>query len=238
MNRRSIEKLQFKNIQLKNGSMTLLNRCNFDFPLDTNCRLVFKNDMEKFFFFNGFSQLAGFSGGEYLFNGENVLDFSFEEFLSYRLNIGFGFATRGILHNKTLRENLLLPVYYHKTISPYEARKRVDYLLDFFEMGEERNRRPAEVSTSHMKSTLILRAFVHNPEWIVLDAPDILLSNQLYANLLQLVDEQRKEHGLRHFYFATQDEDLAQCMSASSILVGSGTLSFIKHEGKKLRGVS
>ena len=72
--------------------------------------------------------------GSYLINGVPVENMSFEEFLPFRLRMGYGFDTGGLLSNRTLFENLVLPLNYHKICSPQEAERRVLALMERFQL--------------------------------------------------------------------------------------------------------
>ncbi|MCJ8277563.1 MAG: hypothetical protein HRT44_07440 [Bdellovibrionales bacterium] len=233
----SIESLKFENLNINFEGDNILENCTFEFPLNKRCRVVFNNDKEKFIFFHAMTQVEGIESGQYLMNGEDLCEFTFEEFLPYRLNIGYGFSTRGLIHNRTLQQNLELPLIFHKLKTPDEAREWVYHLAQYFEISpEDLNKRPADVSPSVQKSALILRAFVHCPELVILDAPEVLLSGKLHANLLQLIDDQMKNHGLKHLLFATSNEDLSDCLADKNIILRKRKLELVT--AKKLKRVA
>lgn len=219
-----IESLSFKNVGLAYEGSPVLQKCNFDFPMGQNCRLIFANDKERFFFFHGVSQLIGFYKGEYLINGQDVLQFSFEEFRCFRVQIGYGFAIRGLINNLTLRQNLELPLNYHQFLPAGEVTEWINHCAEYFEMGADLDRRPSEVPASLQKATLILRAFIHRPRLIFLDNPEVFLSNRHHANLLQLVDDHRAQWGLKHLFFSTADENLSDCLSEKNIILKKRSL--------------
>jgi phospholipid/cholesterol/gamma-HCH transport system ATP-binding protein len=156
-----IKSIKFEKVTIGLEGKEVLQACDFDFPMHQNCRIVFKNDKDKFCFFHAVTQVQGFENGRYLINGEDVTQFSFEEFLPYRLKIGFGFSTRGLIHNQTLRQNLELPLRFHKFLRGKALHLWLAECVEYFELREDLDRRPAEVSPSSQKATLILRAFLH-----------------------------------------------------------------------------
>ena len=138
-----IQSLKFEKVTLGFEESPILLNCDFEFPMNQNCRIVFSNDKEKFFFFHGLTQVAGFQKGRYLINGEDITQFSFEEFLPYRKKIGFGFSTRGLIHNQTLRQNLELPLRFHKFVEGKELDQWFGECVEYFELGKDLDRRPA-----------------------------------------------------------------------------------------------
>jgi len=224
----TIRSLKFKKVTLGFEDAEVLQSCDFDFPMDQNCRIVFKNDREKFFFFHGISQVAGFTKGQYLINDDDVTQFSFEEFMKYRLNIGFGFSTRGLIHNRTLRQNLELPLKFHRLVPDSMFEEWMSTCAAYFDLDKDLDRRPAEVSTHSQKATLVLRAFIHKPELVFLDTPELMLSTKLQANLLQLIDDHRKYYNLKHLFFSTYDEDLSDCLADQYIILDKKRLQIVE----------
>jgi len=214
-----IKQMKFEKVCLGFEGNEVLQACDFDFPMNQNCRIVFSNDREKYYFFHGMTQIDGFKKGKFLINGEDVTNFSFEEFLKFRLKMGFGFSTRGLLHNMTLRQNLELPLKFHKFVKDTVFDEWMKDCTEYFDLEKDLDKRPSEVSPSAQKATLILRAFIHKPEMIFLDTPELMLSTKLQANLLQLIDDHRKYHNLKHLFFATYDEDLSDCLVDQNIIL-------------------
>lgn len=222
------QSLTFKEVHLGFENQEVLRCCDFDFPLGQNLRIVFENDKQKFFFFHALTQVEGFVSGQYLMNDQDVTQMSFEEFLPYRLKMGFGFSTRGLIHNRTLRQNLELPLRYHNLFSESELVTWLKSSAEYFELEKDLDKRPAEVSPNSQKATLVLRAFIHRPELVILDTPEMMLSTKLQANLLQLIDDHRKNFNLRHLIFSTYDESLSDCLTDKNILMRKKSLELIE----------
>lgn len=126
--------------------------------------------------------------GSYLINGVPVENMSFEEFLPFRLRMGYGFDRGGLLSNRTLFENLVLPLNYHKICSPQDAERRVLALMERFQLINFKDLRIAYVSESLRKMTVLIRSIIMDPEILFLDDPNIRISKeaqQMYAELLR-----------------------------------------------------
>ena len=128
------------------------------------------------------------TSGRYLINGIAVENMSFEEFLPFRLRMGYSFDWSGLLSNRTLFENLVLPLNYHKICSPEEAERRVLALMERFQLINFKDLRIAYVSASLRKMTVLIRSIIMDPEILFLDDPNIRISKeaqQMYAELLR-----------------------------------------------------
>ncbi len=157
--------------------------------------------------------------GSYLINGENVSNMSFEEFLSYRMNIGYGFDMGGLLNNKTVAENLILPLLYHKLVSPEEAAERVEQMVDLFGMQQVKDQRPYAIPGSLRKLSCVLRAFVHHPQVVFLDDPLTGLKQDNLNDLFHYVEESFTQRGLKQVFFTSERAEFAQRFDAEELLI-------------------
>jgi len=157
--------------------------------------------------------------GRYLINGENVSEMSFEEFLSYRMNIGYGFDMGGLLNNKTVTENLILPLLYHKMVSAEEATDRVNQVVDLFGMHQVKDQRPYAIPGSQRKLTCVVRAFVHHPQVVFLDDPLTGLKQDNLNDLFHYVEESFSQRGLKQVFFTSERAEFAQKFDAEELLI-------------------
>jgi phospholipid/cholesterol/gamma-HCH transport system ATP-binding protein len=144
--------------------------------------------------------------GRYLINGENVLEMSFTEFLPYRILIGYAFDTGGLLTNRTLYENLMLPLMFHQRCSERDANERVRFWMERFHLTKVRDQRPFSVTGSQRKSTVILRAFIHHPQLVLLDDAMSGLKEDGQDAFVELVEEAVRRNGLQHILFCSERE--------------------------------
>ncbi len=159
--------------------------------------------------------------GKLLINGENVTDLSFEEFLAYRLSMGFGFDMGGLLNNKSLYENLILPLQYHKVCSDEEAADRITQAIDMFGMTLSKDQRPFAVPGSLRKLTCIVRAFQHWPQIVFLDEPLTGLKEDNINDLMYYMEESFATRGLRQVFFTSESAVLANRFKAEELLIST-----------------
>lgn len=159
--------------------------------------------------------------GSYLINGENVSQMSFEEFLPYRLHIGYGFDMGGLLNNRTMFENLSLPLRYHGHFSQDEVISKVSRTMDFFQIARMRNQKPFGVSGSQRKLACVVRAFIHEPQVVFLDDPMNGLKDGDVTRLLQHIQDGFASRGLKQVYFTAEKNYLAEQLKAEELLLGS-----------------
>lgn len=129
-----IDSLKFEGLTYQHeGHDATFSQTDFEFPTG---QIVWLDSSEG----GGKSTLLQLLGGlvipqrgRYLINDQNVTEMSFEEFLPYRLAIGFSFDYGGLINNRTLFDNLMLPLMYHKLLSAEESKERVMGFIERFD---------------------------------------------------------------------------------------------------------
>ena len=208
--RRSFEKIEFQGLSLGHSfENPILDGVDFQWPVEKDILIFGSANTGKSSVFRLLSGLMMPNRGSYLINDQKVEEMSFEEFLPYRLNIGFSFDLGGLLSNKSLLENLALPLVYHNFCSFNDAQKNVLELFAKFDLESVANLRPSQVSGSQRKLACVLRALVHKPEWLLLDDPLTGLGPEWSAQLLQVIGDLKGSGQIKQVWLAG-DEHLAK----------------------------
>jgi phospholipid/cholesterol/gamma-HCH transport system ATP-binding protein len=113
--------------------------------------------------------MAPVQGGCKLF-GTETRTFS-ETKLGERLRVGFVFAGGQLFNQLTIRENVALPLQYHRDLPPGEAAQAVQTLLELLELTPLAEVTPANVSANWLQRAALARALVLKPEVLLLDNP-------------------------------------------------------------------
>ncbi|MEK6772343.1 MAG: ATP-binding cassette domain-containing protein [Bdellovibrionota bacterium] len=202
-----IENLKFESVTFshENHDATLF-QADFDFPMN---EVVWVKSYEGEGKSTVLQMLAGLitpQNGKYLINDVNVTEMSFEEFLPYRLSIGFSFDYGGLINNRSVFENIILPLEYHKVLPYKEAKLRVESIIQRFEIEKFKNERPAHVPGRVRKLTCLIRALIMYPQVLLLDDASVGVGQDNSQKLAELITELRKEGHLRHVFLTSYDE--------------------------------
>jgi ABC-type transporter Mla maintaining outer membrane lipid asymmetry ATPase subunit MlaF len=145
------------------------------------------------------------SEGRYLVNGEDITQLSFEELGPLRRKIGYGFAEGGLISNRTLRQNLMLPFFYHRTLSAAQAEARVNQYCRHFRLEASSHLRPAQASSGVRKACAVARSLILKPELLLLDQPTAGLDEIDQRTLLDLIRHHRESEGLSQVFIVSDD---------------------------------
>jgi phospholipid/cholesterol/gamma-HCH transport system ATP-binding protein len=102
--------------------------------------------------------------------GRDPLTFGEAE-LAERLRVGLVFEGGQLFHHLTIRENVALPLQYHRNLSAGEAAPEVQTLLDLMELTPLADITPANVSGNWLQRAALARALALKPELLLLDNP-------------------------------------------------------------------
>jgi ABC-type transporter Mla maintaining outer membrane lipid asymmetry ATPase subunit MlaF len=164
--------------------------------------------------------------GSVLVNGLDTSQMSFEEFLPLRTKIGYTFDYGGLFSNRSLLENMTLPLLYHKTFSFKESRERAAQLAAHFGFSNKLNEKPASVTGGLRKLVTVLRTLLMNPEMLVMDDPFMGVDPQNVAKLIQLLNDRRESGEIRHLFLTSRDLSWPQQLGCKAIHLSDGQFDF------------
>ena len=111
------------------------------------------------------------SSGKYLLDGKLVSDINERNRTDLRKNnFAFVFQSFNLIDDLTARENIELPLIYQK-VPQSERTKRVDQILERFNLKHRSGYFPNELSGGQQQSVAVARAVVAKPRIILADEP-------------------------------------------------------------------
>lgn len=221
-----IEKIRFEQLSFSyEGSDPVFENIDFDFP--TNDFVWIRAGHTGAGRSTLLQIMAGLvmpTKGSYFLNDQDVCNMSFEEFLPYRLAIGYAFDMGGLLHNKTLFDNLMLPLLYHNVMSHQQAEKHVLQYMEEMNILRYKDYRPSAVQGGVRKIACLIRPLLMNPDVLLLDDPSLGLGQNVILKYFDLIQELRKEGKAQHVFVSTFDEKLMSLIDHKEIFIEHGML--------------
>lgn len=229
-----IESLKFEGVSFTHdGNDPVFQNVEFDFPMNEIIWVKAEEGAGKSSLLQILAGLQIPQSGKYLINGENVTEMSFEEFLPYRMEIGYAFDFGGLINNRSLRDNLLLPLLYHKTVPQAEAIERVESLIKLFDIAKYANERPAHVPGRLRKLTCLMRSLVMHPQVLLLDDPSVGLGQDSVYTFVDCIHKLRKEGFAKHLFISSYDEKFMNLFDYQIIHLDEGQLFFQQVDPEK-----
>lgn len=125
------------------------------------------------------------SQGQILINGRNLSRLHKSQIPAYRRNIGVVFQNHHLLFDRSVYDNVALPLL----VSGYPARdmgRRVRAALDKVGLLKKEQQNPIELSGGEQQRVGIARAVVHTPRILLADEPTGNLDPKLSAEIMNL----------------------------------------------------
>jgi ABC-type transporter Mla maintaining outer membrane lipid asymmetry ATPase subunit MlaF len=108
--------------------------------------------------------------GDYRFFGYEMPIYG-EELLAQRLRLGLVFRTGQLLRHLTVRENIALPLRYHRELDAAEFETRVNTMLELTELAPFADATPGALGRNWEKRAGLARALMLEPEVLLVDNP-------------------------------------------------------------------
>jgi len=157
------------------------------------------------------------TGGEVLFEGENILGLSAEEVRKRRREMQFIFQNPYSSLNPRMNVRGLLtePLRVHYRLTDAEVRERVGEMMRLVGLTPDQlDRYPHQFSGGQKQRISIARALISNPSFVVADEPISALDVSIQAQILNLLMRLQQEMKLS-LIFISHDLNVVRHISSS-----------------------
>ena len=148
-------------------------------------------------------------------NGQRVDEYSEEQMMKVRADIGMVFQEGALFDSLTVAENVGYKLYEETDLPLDQVRKRVEEVLGFVRLDQFIDRRPSELSGGQRRRVAIARAMAVKPRILLYDEPttglDPITATTIDEEIVKLRDFEEVTsilvtHQLRDaFFVATQE---------------------------------
>lgn len=160
-------------------------------------------------------------GGAVLFRGEDIFGLSARRMGGLRAASGFVFQDGALWENKSIFENLALPLQVHAAhLSRADMEKRVVRMLERGGLADSAAQRPAQLSAGERKIASFLRALMNDPSLVFLDEPTLSIDHEA-AEKLDLMIRELKSRGCS-IIAVTHDPRLASTLADRLVVLSTG----------------
>ena len=155
------------------------------------------------------------TSGQVLFDGQDLSDLKGEALRHMRqqMQIVFQNPLSSLSPRLKIEQVVAEPLITHHTVEPEALKSRIIELLEAVGLGKQHlDRFPHELSGGQCQRVAVARAMALNPRLLVLDEPTSALDVSVQAQIINLLDDLRKSHGLT-YVFISHDLNVVQHIS-------------------------
>ncbi len=163
------------------------------------------------------------SYGQIIINNRNLARVSRHQIPYYRRDIGIIFQNHQLLHDRTVFDNVALPLTIAGLHRPREVGRRVRAALDKVGLLSKEKMYPITLSGGEQQRVGIARAVVNKPPLLLADEPTGNLDPDLSREIMQLF-EQFNQVGVT-VVIATHDIELISALDHRTLTLKEGRLS-------------
>ena len=145
--------------------------------------------------------------GQVVVGDQNLSTIHKRQIPYFRRHIGVVFQNHRLLHDRSIFDNVALPLEI-SGVSPREIGRRVRAALDKVGLLSKEKLSPIQLSGGEQQRVAVARALINNPDLIFADEPSGNLDSESAKNLHELFFKLRDEFG-QTFVLVTHNEELA-----------------------------
>jgi cell division transport system ATP-binding protein len=161
------------------------------------------------------------SSGSVEVAGSSVASLNANQIAFFRRRIGVVYQDFRLLKDRTVFENVALPLVVRGD-HPVVASRRVNEILDQVSLLFKADRLPTQLSGGEQQRVAIARALVHHPGVLIADEPTGNLDTDLSREILSLLEKVNAQGTT--VFVATHDQELVNAKSARVIRIKDGAI--------------
>jgi ABC-type transporter Mla maintaining outer membrane lipid asymmetry ATPase subunit MlaF len=210
-------------VRLTLGGYEALRGINVAFPQGTSTVIMGPSGCGKSTLLKVAAGLIPPDTGKVLLRGQDIFLLSERGIRELRKSNGFVFQDGALWENKTLFENLALPLEVHfPGLSRTDIAKRVARALERVGLEESAGQRPAALSGGERKIASFLRALVTEPSLVFLDEPTLSIDFSMTEKISHMIHD-LKARGTT-IIAVTHDPQLTATLADRLVVMDAGNV--------------
>ncbi len=182
--------IRLKEVTVLSQDFKVLNKADVTFPAGKSTVIMGPSGCGKSTLLKVAAGITVPNRGKVYLREANLFRLSEKKLLSFRKMNGFMFQDAALWANKTIFDNLALPLQlHHRELSSREITHKVNTLLEIMNLDDSVKLRPAQLSLGERKIVSFLRAIILDPAIVYLDDPTPSIDHAMLENMMQMIKE-------------------------------------------------
>jgi ABC-type multidrug transport system ATPase subunit len=163
------------------------------------------------------------SSGDVRYGGVSILNLSDRQNIALQRDSGFVFQDSALWENRSVYQNVALPLEYHfRDLPPSQIEERVRRLLHRMDLAAAAGRRPAYISAGERKVVSFCRALITEPDIVFMDEPTMSIDRGKLNLVFDMIRELKQEG--RTLITVTHDPKLTSWLADYLVVLREGRL--------------
>jgi|LakMenEpi03Aug12_release.lakeMendotaPanAssembly.Ray.scaffolds.fasta_scaffold46434_2 D-methionine transport system ATP-binding protein len=180
--------IKLKNINKSYNSQLVLENINLHIEKNDIFGIIGKSGAGKSTLIRLINRLEEPDSGSIYIKDTDITNLSNQKLNNFRKKIGMIFQNFNLLNNKTVAENILLPLKINKTLNS-NSTTILQKLIQTVELTGKENSYPSQLSGGQKQRVAIARCLITSPDIILCDEATASLDSETTSNILQLLQQ-------------------------------------------------
>lgn len=163
------------------------------------------------------NRLEEADNGKIIIDGSDILNLNKENLNKFRKKVGMIFQDFNLLKQKTVYENVALPLFLEK-LPQEDINVKVNRLLKYVGLEDKKNNYPSELSGGEKQRVAIARAISNEPKILLSDEATSSLDPKTTSSILELLKSIQAEFGITVVMITHQMEVVKQICNRVAIM--------------------
>jgi phospholipid/cholesterol/gamma-HCH transport system ATP-binding protein len=161
--------------------------------------------------------------GKLYIEGQDFYSLSEKDALAIKKKNGFVFQDSALWSNKTIFENLSLPLTFHfPDMSQDQIKQKVNQALSYMNLSNSLFLRPAQLSIGEQKIVSFIRALITEPLVVFMDEPTLSVDIEIKNKLVTMIKKLKEKTCT--IVAVIQDSKLTSMITDNLIILRSGAV--------------
>tara|TARA_B110000263_G_C15214926_1_gene467062 strand:- start:80 stop:730 length:651 start_codon:yes stop_codon:yes gene_type:complete len=184
--------IRFKNVTAKRSDTKGIYNISFDIKKGQFVYLMGPTGAGKSTIIKVIQKSINIDSGSVFIEGNNILDLKQNSLAYYRRDIGMIFQDFKLLNDRSIFENIAIPLQIigcnHKTIE-----NKINSILNKVDLLDKKNVYPNELSGGEQQKVCVARAIIKSPKIILADEPTGNLDPSASDDIINLLEDEAKK---------------------------------------------
>ncbi|HWL24053.1 MAG TPA: amino acid ABC transporter ATP-binding protein [Ureibacillus sp.] len=213
--------IEIKHLNKSFGNHEVLRDVNFSVSKGEVVCLIGSSGSGKSTLLRCINLLETPSGGEIIYNGENILDKK-HDVRQYRTHLGMVFQNFNLFNNHNVLKNCVVGQQKVLKRSKAESEQNALKYLEIVGMDKYVNAKPSQLSGGQKQRVAIARALAMNPEVMLFDEPTSALDPEMVGEVLKVMRKLAEEGNT--MLIVTHEMEFAKEVSDRIVFMDKGVI--------------
>jgi phospholipid/cholesterol/gamma-HCH transport system ATP-binding protein len=163
--------LKLEHISIRYGDEIIIDDISMEFPKGKLIAITGPSGCGKSTLLKIAAGLVYPDAGKVTIRDTDIFSIPRTSLFRMRKDFAFIFQDAALLSNLTVHDNIALPLRYHSNLSENEIHDKVIYMLQKFDLEDEKHHFPAELSMGQRKLVGFARGLILEPTLVFMDEP-------------------------------------------------------------------